>query len=91
MLNRKKGLKYEAAAKGKEILDTLPDFGKDFIPSSKADYTADDKAVGGEMYDIVEIIVSDENVVIEVSGDSAHIDASGKLKDGRANYCPANT
>lgn len=95
IVEARKALNDEAAAKDTVILNTLPDFGEDYIPSSKTDYTADDKTVGEEMYDIVEIIVSDEDVVIEVNGDSAYIDVFGKLKDGGyvniTNYVECDT
>lgn len=65
-----------------EILDSLPDFGEDYIPSSKTDSSADDKAVDSLRDDIVEIIVSNENLVFEANGDLGYIDVFGKLKDG---------
>ncbi len=65
-----------------EILDSLPDFGEDYIPSSKADSATDCKAADSLKEDIVEIIVSNENVVLEANGDLGYIDVFGKLKDG---------
>ncbi len=65
-----------------EILDSLPSFGEDYIPSSKTDSATEDKAAESLRDDIVEIIVSNENVVLEANGDLGYIDVFGKLKDG---------
>ncbi len=70
------------AVEDTEILDSLPDFGEDYIPSSMTDSTSDDKAADSLKEDIVEIIVSNDNIVLEANGDSGYIDVFGKLKDG---------
>lgn len=68
------------------ILDSLPNFDENYIPSSLINYSIDDKiGVNGLVprEDVVEIIVSNENVEIDAVMYSKYIDVFGKLENGK--------
>ncbi len=72
-----------SATENVEIIDNLPDFGEDYLPSSMINYTIDNKVINQSLMDIVEIIVSNENVEIEANMYSEYIDVFGKLENGK--------
>lgn len=68
------------------ILDSLPNFDENYIPSSLINYSIDDKiGVNGlePREDVVEIIVSNENIEIEAALYSEYLDVFGKLENGK--------
>lgn len=69
-----------------EVIDSLPNFGESYIPSSMINYSIDDKMNGYGLQsqeDIIDIIVSNENVEIEANMYSEYIDVFGKLENGK--------
>ncbi len=72
-----------SATQEAEILDSLPVFDENYIPSSMINYTIDEKIFCELRDDVVEIIVSDETVEIEATLYSEYIDVFGKLENGK--------
>ncbi len=80
-------LNVTASAAGNiEIIDSLPEFGQDYIPASLLNYSIDDKmnSIGtSPQEDVIEIIVSNDDVEIEANMYSEFIDVFGKLSNGK--------
>lgn len=73
------------ATNSEQIIDSLPDFSNNYVPSSLVGYSIDDKVINNEpsQYNIVEIIVSKEDIEIESAMYSEFIDVFGKLENGK--------
>lgn len=66
-------------------LDSLPNFDENYTPSSLINYSIDDKIIvnKSQIEDVVEIIVSNDDIEIEGVLYSEYIDVFGKLNNGK--------
>lgn len=73
------------AAENVKIIDSLPDFGENYIPASMVNYSIDDKMIvsdRNETYDIIDIVVSNRDIIIEETTLSEFVDVFGELRTG---------
>ncbi|MFA5658555.1 MAG: hypothetical protein WC900_04660 [Oscillospiraceae bacterium] len=77
-----------SAADIEDTIDILPCFNEKYVPLSLVNYSLDDKQADlrkadEDKYDIVDIIVSKKNLIIEANTFSEYVDVFGELKNGK--------